>query len=47
MGPGMGEKALEPKQPMSIIPITASMVPRPMFWPEPELLRASDTGVPV
>jgi hypothetical protein len=47
VGPGMGEKALEPKQPVGIIPIIASMVPRPIFWPEPELLRASDTGVPV
>lgn len=47
MGPGMGEKALEPEQPVGIIPIIVSMVPRPIFWPEPKLLRASDNGVPV
>lgn len=30
VGPGMGEKALEPRGPMDVIPIIASMAPRPM-----------------
>ena len=30
VGPGMGEKALEPRGTMDVIPIIASMAPRPM-----------------